>query len=268
MNDIANSKIDLIWMFAADEYVKDLIRESRVPHPDAVMDKITEARILRMIRKDHHRQKRRQAWKIVRVALVACLILATLALAACVAIPTIREAIWKVVLEWGDESVKINFVPSDDPDYTNPSVTTTDQPSDGPTTTTTTTKPTDEPEPPVVEAPTSIKEVNIPSYVPSGYTVQSSASRKVYMVTYYDSEGNVAATFQQMTISSGSEGDSQEGVSTDIIINGLNAVLITYEDHPDLYVLYWQDSQYRYNISGTFESQDEVLRIANSVVVK
>lgn len=268
MNDIANSKLDLIWMFAADEYVKDLIRESRVPHPDAVMDEATEARILRMIRKDHHRQKRRQAWKIVRIALVACLILATLALAACVAIPTIREAIWKVVLEWDDESVKINFVPADDPDYTNPSVTTTDQPSDGPTTTTTTTKPTDEPEPPVVEAPTSIKEVNIPSYVPSGYTVQSSASRKVYMVTYYDSEGNVAATFQQMTISYGSKGDAEEGTAIDVIVNGLNAVLITYADQPNIYLLYWQDSQYKYSLHGSFESYDELVKMANSVTVK
>ena len=268
MNDIANSKLDLIWVFAADEYVKDLFRESKIPHPDAVMDEITEARILRMIRKEHYRTKRRQAWKIVRIALVACLILATLALAACVAIPTIREAIWKVMLEWGDESVKINFVPADDPDYTNPSVTTTSKPSDSPATSTTTTKPTDEPEPPVVEAPTSIKEVNIPSYVPVGYTVQSSAMRKVYTLLYYNSEGNVVITFQQMTIASGSEGDSMEGIATDVVINGLNAVLITYADQPNLYVLYWQDSQYKYSIYGTFASRDEILRMAGSVAVK
>ena len=268
MNDITNSKLDLIWTIAAEEYVQDLVRESRIPREDAVMDEWTRAKILRMIRKEHNRTKRRPIWKALRIALVACLVLATLALAACIALPTVREAIWKVVLEWGDESVKINFVPADDPDDSSAALITTDPATS--TTTVTTTEPTDEldPEPPAVEPPSSIQEVNIPGYVPAGYTVQSSASRKVYMVSYYDTEGNVAFTFKQTTISSGSKGDSEEGNATEVIVNGLNAVLITYTDNPNLYVLYWQDSQYRYSIYGTFDSPSELLQMAASVQVK
>lgn len=268
MNDITNSKLDLIWTIAAEEYVQDLVRESRIPREDAVMDEWTRAKILRMIRKEHNRTKRRPIWKALRIALVACLVLATLALAACIALPTVREAIWKVVLEWGDESVKINFVPADDPDDSSAALITTDPATS--TTTVTTTEPTDEPdpEPPAVEPPSSIQEVNIPGYVPAGYTVQSSASRKVYMVSYYDTEGNVSFTFKQTTIPLGSEGDSQEGNPANIIVNGLNAVLITYTDNPNLYVLYWQDSQYRYSIYGTFNNQSELLQMATSVQVK
>lgn len=268
MNDITNSKLDLIWTIAAEEYVQDLVRESRIPQEDAVMDEWTRARILRMIRKEHNRTKRRPIWKALRIALVACLVLATLALAACIALPTVREAIWKVVLEWGDESVKINFVPADDPDDSSAALITTDPATS--TTTVTTTEPTDEPdpEPPAVEPPSSIQEVNIPGYVPAGYTVQSKIMRKVYIVDYANANGDVVITFKQMTITSGSEGDSQEGNPTDIIVNGLNAVLITYADNPNLYVLYWQDSQYRYSISGAFESQNELLQMAASVQVK
>ena len=36
MNDITNSKLDLIWTIAAEEYVQDLVRESRIPREDAV----------------------------------------------------------------------------------------------------------------------------------------------------------------------------------------------------------------------------------------
>ncbi len=263
MNDIANTKLDILWTLAADEYVKDLIRESRVPHPDTVIDEWTEGKILRMIRKERNRTKRRHVWKYLRIALVACLVLATLALAACMAFPTVREAIWQVVLDWGDESVKIQFVPAEDPDYNNAAVTTSSDPAG-----TTTTDSSDEPDEPIPEPPTSIQEINIPSYVPAGYTVQSKTMRKAYIVDYLNSNGAVVATFKQMTFSAGSEGDATEGIATDVEVNGLNAVLFTYQDSPNVYQLYWQDTQYKYCIYGNFESYEELLRMANSVTVK
>ncbi len=269
MNDIANSKLDLIWTLAADEYVKDLICESRVSRADAVMDAWTENKILRMIRKEHNRTKRRKLWKVVRIALVACLTVATLAFAACMAFPTVREAIWKVVLQWGDESVKIEFVPSDDPDYTSPAGTTTDV-SAG-ITTTELSDPSTQPDPPdqpVVEPPTSIEEVNVPAYVPAGYTVESTGTRKTHTLMYYNAAGEIMITFKQMTVSFGSEGDAQDGIATDVTINGMNAILITYEDQPNAFLLYWQDAQYKYNIHGYFESYDELIELANSVAVK
>lgn len=263
MNDIANSRLDLIWTLAADEYVKELIRESRIPQANVTIDEFTENKILRMIRRDHRRTQTRKTWKVFRTLLVACLILATLALAACMTLPTVREAIWQVVLDWGDESVKINFVPPNDADSTNPAVTTVDTPAN-----TTTTEPSDPPEPPASEPPTSIEEVNIPSYVPEKYTVQSSSMRKVYTMMYFNSTGDSVITFQQMIITSGSEGDATEGTATNVIVNGINAVLLTFEDQPNAYILYWQDHQYRYTINGYFESYADLLRMAESVAVK
>ena len=263
MNDIANSRLDLIWTLAADEYVKELIRESRIPQANATIDESIENKILRMIRRNHRHTQRQKTWKIFRTLLVACLILATLVLAACMALPTVREAIWRVVLDWGDESVKINFVPPNDAYSTNPAVTTVDTP-----TSTTTTEPSDPPEPPVVEPPTSIEEVNIPSYVPAKYTVQSIMLRKAYMLSYFDTEGNEVITFKQMLISSDSKGDATDGIANDVIVNGMNAILFTYEDQPNAYMLYWQDSQYRYSINGYFDSYEDLLRMAESVAIK
>lgn len=267
MNNGANTKLDLIWALAAEEYVKDLILESRKPQADAVIDEYTEKKILRMIRKDDRHRRYGNVRSVFRYVLVACLIAATLALAACMAHPTIREAIWKVFLEWGDESVKISFVPPNDTDsahttqLADPAVTTVD-------TSASTTEPSDPPEPPTPEPPTSIEEVNMPGYVPEKYAVQSSMTRKVYKLSYFNTDGEEVITFRQMTFSSGSEGDATEGIATDVIVNGLNAVVFTFEDDPKAYMLYWQDNQYRYSISGSFESYDDLLKMAESVEVK
>lgn len=266
MNNGANTKLDLIWALAAEEYVKDLILESRKPQADAVIDEYTEKKILRMIRKDDRHRRYGNVRSVFRYVLVACLIAATLALAACMAHPTIREAIWKVFLEWGDESVKISFVPPNDTDsahttqLADPAVTTVD-------TSASTTEPSDPPEPPAPEPPTSIEAVNIPTYLPVGYTIQSTIMRKAYIVDYFNANGELVITFKQMTISSGSKGDGTEGTATEVTVNGLNAVLFTYDDS-SLYLLYWQDGQYRYSINGHFASFKELLRMAESVKVK
>lgn len=265
MNDITNSRLDLIWTLAAEEYVKDLIVESRKPQANAKIAEFTENKILRMIRRDHRRTQRRKTWKVLRTLLVACLIIATLALAACMALPTVREAIWKVVLDWGDESVKIGFVT---PENTNSADSTTAITPMDPSASTAPAEPSDPPKPPASEPPTFIEEVNIPTYLPIGYTIQSKIMRKAYIVDYFNTEGNWALTFQQMTISSESEGDATQGNAIDVIVNGMNAILFTYEDQPNAYMLYWQDSQYRYSINGYFDSYDDLLKMAESVQVK
>lgn len=225
MNKISNEKLDLLWAMASDEFVKDILNEAAPTESDVKPDDHTRNRILRQIRKNHRKTKLRIGWKVLRIAMVACLAAAALALVACMAFPTVREAIWKVVLEWGDESVKIDFVPADDPDYstsTDPSVTTSNDPI-----VTTTVEPTDEPDTPIVTPPTSIEEINIPGYMPVGYTVTSNILRKSYMLDYYNADGESVITFKQTLINAESWGDAEEGTAANITINGLNAILIT-----------------------------------------
>ncbi len=261
MNKNPNEELDLIWAMASKEFVKDILIEAEPTESDVKLDDITDNKILHLIHKNNRRTKRLKVWKALRIALVACLALATLALAACMAMPTVREAIWKVVLEWGDESVKIDFVPADDPDYTI-SDPTTDDPSGA------TTEPTNKPTEPVVKPPKSIEEVNVPSYMPVGYMTEGWLMQSNYVMIYYDSTGTNVITYNQMIIDSNSYGDAEDGIATEITINGLNAILITYSDQPTEYVLYWQDAKYRYNIHGWFQSYDELIRMASSVEVK
>ena len=106
MKSIENKRLDILWTLAADEYVNELVQESKVAQTDAVIDPSIERKILRMIRKDHRSTQHRKLWNVLRPMLVACLIIASLAMAACMAHPTVRKAVKQVLREWTNTSVQ------------------------------------------------------------------------------------------------------------------------------------------------------------------
>ena len=53
-----------------------------------------------------------------------------------------------------------------------------------------------------------------------------------------------------------------------IEIDGLQAILVEYEGDKAMYSLTWQDDQYRYSIWGSFFSANEIIRIAEGVILK
>lgn len=253
---MTSDKLHSLWEKAAEEYVKEIIRDAEAHQYDVPVDKATERKILRMIRKDHARTKRNELWLKLRIPLVACLVLISLLFAACMASTTVRNAIWEVFLSWNDDYVKVDFV---DPATTTVPGTTTA--TDDPAVTTTVPEPTS-------EAPQSIEEVNVPGYMPVGFTTKSSMRNDVFSIYYYnENEENVIEYHQNIILANGF-GDAEGGTATEITVNGLKAVLITYEDDPNVYNLFWQDNQYRYNIYAYLEDYNELIKLATSVEVK
>lgn len=259
MNNYTYDRLDAILSLATAEYAKKLTDEFLNAKPDFDISAKTEQRIKQMFRKDKHRTSRKNAWKVIRYIMVACLIAATVAFTACMAIPRIRQAIWKAIVEWHDDYVTVKFVPND----TEADNTTTAELSDA-----TSTDTTDKPNDPITVPPDSIVEVNAPSYMPIGYTTKSNLTDKVFRLSYYDENDSFMFSFRQTLIESGSKGDAEEGVSNETTVNGLSAVVFTYDDQPNVYNLFWQDSQYRYNIYGYFDNYNELIRFATSVEVK
>ena len=265
MNTYPYDRLDAILALASVEYMKDAKKEFLTTTMNVQASPEVRRKVMRKIRTEEHQPIRQKFFRGIRIALVACLILASLALAACMAIPTIREAIWRVVLEWNDDYVAIQFVPSDDPKYTNHTNalhTTTKAPE------TTTPEPDNEPDKPIVTPPTSIEKVNVPSYMPAGYTTKSSLESSTYRLSYYNESGVMEVIYRQAVIGMLSLGDAENGVATEISINGLNAILVTYSDDENVYNLYWQDNYYCYNIYGYFDTYDQLIRMATSVAVK
>ena len=259
MNNCNYDKLDAIMSLATAEYVKELNEEFLNAECAFEVSYTTKQRILRMIRKDKFRTNHRKTRTVFKYIMVAALIAATVAFTACMALPRIREAIWKAVLDWHDEYVSIQFVPAttEDPNAS------ANKPSD-PNSTDTNEKPND----PIIVPPTSIEEVNVPSYMPMGYRSESTLMERTYTANYFDKNNAFMFCYTQMIIDSDSKGDGEEGTATEITINGLSAIVLTYSDEPNVYTLYWQDQQYRYRIYGYFEDYNELIRIATSVDVK
>jgi hypothetical protein len=246
--------LDTLLSLASAEYMKQVTAEFLAAQTDANLSPETEEKITGMIRIEKRKVARGKVWKVIRTVLIAALAAATVALAACMANPEIREAIWKVVLTWGDESVKVDFVPA----TTNPNAA-----SKPVSPNTSTQKPDD----PIPEPPKRIEELRMPGYMPAGWKCENTKQRKIFGVSYYNSEGKMMATFTQTVLNVDSHVDSDHAIASEITINGWEGVWFTYEDQPNVYALYWQDYEYRYSFYGIFESYDQLIRMAESVYV-
>lgn len=259
MNTYTCDNLDAILTLAATEYAKKLTDEFLSAKPDFDISEPSEQRIMRMIRKDKHRTSRKNAWRIAKYIMVACLIAATVAFTACMAIPRIRQAIWQAIVDWHGDYVSIKFVPIEtdalDAATIIPSDAIAERASFTPTALSTV-------------PPESIVEVNVPSYTPIGYTTKSTTKEGIFMLNYYDECNAFAFTYRQMVVDSESKSNAEAGASAQMTINGMNAIVFTYADQPNVYSLYWQDRQYRYNIYGYFEDYTQLIRLATSVDVK
>ncbi len=251
---ISFDRLDTLLSLASAEYMKQVTGEFLAVETDATLSPEAEEKIMGMIQIAKRKIIRGKAWKVIRTILVAALAAATIALAACMAHPEIREAIWKVVLTWGDESVQIEFVPA----------TTQQNPHSNAAKPDDSTKP---PEEPIPEPPTRIVEIRMPGYMPVGWECENTKQRKMFGVSYFNSAGEVIVTFTQVVLNVDSYVDSDHAIVDEITINGWEGVLFTYEDQPNVYALYWQDYEYRYSFYGIFESYDQLIRMAESVYV-
>ena len=248
-------RLDTILALATAEYMRQETEAFLAAETDATLGEETKRKITRMIRMEKGKNTRRKVWKVLHTLLIAALAAATVALVACVAHPEIRDAIWKVVLTWGDESVQIEFVPATPNRKPGADSAPTDSPTQKP----------NAPDDPIPDPPKSIEELRMPGFVPEKWTFETQKSRSIFTVDYFNGEGKVQATFQQMTMGYNSSVNSEGAVETKLTVNGWEAVLLTYAGKPDLYVLYWQDASYRYSLNGAFESLDQLLRMAQSV---
>lgn len=248
-------RLDTILALASAEYMKQETRCFLDVKTDATLSEDTQQKIFGLIGLAKGKEVRRKTRKILRAVLIAALIAATVALAACMATPEIREAIWKVVLTWGEESVQIEFVPADPNRKPGADAAPGDSPTQKP----------DSPDDPIPDPPKTIEELRMPGFLPEKWTFETQKSRSVFVVTYFDSEGEMLATFQQMTVGYNSSVNSEGAVETKLKVNGWEAVLLSYEDPRNMYTLYWQDASYRYSLDGVFDSLDQLLQMAESV---
>ncbi len=209
-----------------------------------------EKRILRSIRKREWTQKCRT---VIKLALVACLAALATLLTACICIPDVREAVWNVWVELYDDNISITFADSNIGNTGNQSVqnggTGANNQAFG-------------------ALPSTIEQKASLDYLPQGWYMQEAIVGDYGIIsTIYNAEGHETFDFAQYPIKNTEIGiDCEEGdIVTNMYIHGREAILVEYPDEPGTYTLVWRDKYYAYFIGGMFSSDDELIKIAESV---
>ncbi len=184
------------------------------------------------------RTLKRQAmpsWKrYLRTAAVACILLVSMLFSACMLVPQVRQVLGETMIEFYDKYITLNFRPD------------TDAP------------------------PTELEKRASTSYLPHGYYGTRRAEENDYTDTLvYSTDGELMFTFAQFTmyLTDIQYGFDVGDTLTKVYINGHIGTLIHYPDGIYEYALIWSDGVYQYSLCGSFESTEELLKIADGVTL-
>lgn len=261
-------RLDALILLSCESCIDEEVNEFYDQKIEHTMSERANRRILRMIRRYDRARKFAPYKRPLLIAAFAVMLAITLSFVACMSIPKVRKAIWKAITEWHDDYISVKFVPNDDEGSTtgtaketNP---TTEHGTDEPDKTSTTTdKPNDQPVV-HVDPPETIAEINVPTYIPEGYTVEKTLLTTMYLEVYYFNS-SFKYSFYQLVFSAfdSIDMDSQYINEHEYIINGINFRILEYDDN--MYNIVWNDNKYAYYISGTFEDTTVLNDVLKSV---
>lgn len=265
-------RLDALILLSCESCIDEEVNEFYDQKIEHTMSERANRRILRMIRRYDRARKFAPYKRPLLIAAFAVMLAITLSFVACMSIPKVRKAIWKAITEWHDDYISVKFVPNDDEgsttettEGTNP---TTEHGTDEPDKTSTTTDKPDDPPVVHIDPPKTIEEINAPTYVPEGYTTDSTELKMFYTVNYYKNDELLIVFFQKIIDSEEEiKYDSEYASVTNTVINGVEAILVSYSypDMPNVYTLIWRDCRYIYSIEGVFDTIEDIFTLASSV---
>ena len=113
------------------------------------------------------------------------------------------------------------------------------------------------------EAPDTIEELNIPGYLPDGYTFNSYKNINYFICEYYNPSEEYEYTFiQGLRDSAILEIDETSQGLVEVDINGMIGIMVIDKD---MISVVWQDGKYSYAVQGVFRSENDILKICRSV---
>ena len=180
------------------------------------------------------------SWKVIKIAVVACLVFLAIGFTACMCIPEIRNAIKEVIIEWHEGYIAIGFEEETLEESRQETV---------------------EPTPPKTRESKAYA-----SYLPKSYELEIDMDNKfMYIVSFYY-ESELAFSLTQTPISDENVWVNSENAKIyNVKINEYNAIMIEFLEYPQWYCAVWQDRYYEYEITGSFSSMDELIKVAEGI---
>lgn len=198
--------------------------------------------------------------RIVSSVAVTVLAVMSAAFLMIMSISALREAVFKVVIEWYDSYISIHY---EQPAETTDTYEETNAESSGVGVTTEAVD-TQPPETSFVQPPSKILEFRKPRYLPEGVEEEIVIeSSKMNMVDYYIGD-ELQYTYRQRIITDANMGFDNAGlIISSKFINGNEAIVLQNEGGDEL-TLIWNDSEYIYQIIS-YLKLEETLLIAESI---
>lgn len=193
-------------------------------------------RILAIADGRESRHSRRINWRTVLLAAALAL---SLLLTACVCIPQVRAAIRDIILQWREDHVCVLFEPQlQSAEFT----------------------------------PSNDENAVLLTYMPQKYVrVERQTGRTFNFIEFSDGNGTHIFTFMQTAADRGGNHLLVNSEAFDIrsaSVGEFEGVLGVSTEGPSRYYLVWQDGEYQYWLIGSFESEEELIKIAEGVVIQ
>lgn len=233
MNECSFDRLDALIALSSRSLIDDEAEKFLELEPYQDISEKARRKAMHIIKRTERKKRSHPAIHALKIAAIACLICISLVFTACVSIPEVREAMWEAVVEWYDEYIAVRFRGNSSRSGASS------------------------------RAPALIEEVNLPKYMPDGYTTTAFRSKTLFSAEYYDSDGNYAFTYIQGTQEREIlQIDTPKAPPKNVDINGSEGILVIEDD---IMAVVWQDSRYMYVIHGVFETQEDILKVCRSV---
>ena len=231
-------------LYVSMKYVgsKELLEYNSVPEDITFSPKNKQRLIKRLTKQKEYIENHRNYSPVkafFKHLAVAVLVVITLLFTACMCIEPIREAVWKFVLEWRDDSIDVSLEKEALPDEKDGIVAEE------------------------AEIPKGLLEYKEPSVIYDyGYDVIAKNNSQ-YVIEYYNDE--VVVSYRQMLFDAKLLVSNNDTKVSDIKVgdnDGIHTVFVS--NGVEINTLVWHDGQYAYTLNGNLD-YEKLLQMAESV---
>lgn len=231
-------------LYASMKYVgdKELLEYNSVSE-DIVFSPENKRRLVKRLMKQREYVEKHRNYSPVkeffkRLA-VAALVAVTLLFTACMCIEPIREAVWKFVLEWRDDSIDVKLEKESEPDEKDGIVTEEAQ------------------------IPKKLLEYKEPSVIYNYEYDVIAKNNSQYVIEYYNDE--VVVSYRQTLFNSELLVSNNDTKVSDIKVGDNDGIHTVFVSHGvEINTLVWHDGQYTYTLNGNLD-YEKLLQMAESV---
>lgn len=242
---------ELLLHAAAEEYMEKKAEEFSAIDTTEIADQI---RMRNRAKKLIERSRKNYRTRILKIVAVACLAALLLATTACLSISEIREKFYEVFVQLFDGYLAVDFEEGN-PNARPPQETETESETETET------------ESLPLTPPTKIEHKAYASYLPEAYTCVVEVETKMYYhLSFYDLNNNWKFTLSQEVIYEAPYLQDSDNKQTEIVyIHGNQAYLLKDSSQPNVYSLVWRDAYYQYSLHGIFSSKETLMQIAKGI---